>query len=113
LFLAAFATISIAEGGFVSVMTTRYDIPNNSKLNSCATCHTSVPNLNAYGVQLRDAGAGSNLLNAFAVTDTMDADSDHVDNETELRGGSWPADPNDIAPVEATTWGRVKALFNK
>lgn len=111
--IAALVTTAHAEGGYLDQMLARYNIPNDSKLNSCSTCHGGGLSRNAYGQQLETAGAATDLIAAFAATDTLDADNDDARNWVELVNGTWPADPNDFVPVENTTWGRLKALFGR
>jgi hypothetical protein len=110
--LVAAVSWAAAESGYPPILISTYGIPTNSKLNSCTTCHSSVPARNAYGIQLENAGSNSDLLAAFAATDTLDADFDGARNWVELVNGTWPADPSDFVPVEQTSWGRIKALYN-
>jgi hypothetical protein len=93
-------------------MKDRYSIPDGSKLDNCTTCHSGQWARNAYGSDLEDAGINSDITAAFAATDAVDSDGDGPDNQTELTAGTWPGDPGDIAPVNESTWGRIKALFD-
>lgn len=110
--VAAAATVTLAKNGYLGDMKSRYSIPDGSKLDSCNTCHGGPwPGRNLYGQDLDDAGSGDDLQNAFAVTDTLDSDSDGAKNWVELVNGTWPGDAGDTAPVEKSTWGKVKALY--
>jgi hypothetical protein len=66
--LVAAVSWAAAESGYPPILISTYGIPTNSKLNSCTTCHSSVPARNAYGIQLENAGSNSDLLAAFAAT---------------------------------------------
>jgi hypothetical protein len=116
MFLCVFLAISVskatAENGFLSSMKARYSIPDGSKLDDCNTCHDGHWSRNVYGQDLEAAGAKNNLTAAFDATDAVDSDGDGPNNQMELTAGTWPGDPGDIAPVEESTWGRIKALFD-
>lgn len=57
------------------------------KLGNCQTCHTdTVPQMNAYGADLKKAGAD------FAKVDSIDSDWDGVLNIVEIKGLSRPGD---------------------
>lgn len=70
----------------------------------CATCHTAPPSLNVYGAEI--AGAllvgqprplaaddfEAGLGEALRAVEALDADADGVENGTEIRAGSSPAD---------------------
>jgi hypothetical protein len=106
------ASLAIAESSWLSDLRARYNIPNNSKLNDCSTCHSGQWATNPYGRDLRQAGIGNNVGAAFSATENLDSDGDGPDNLTELEAGTWPGDAGDIAPVEESTWGRIKALYD-
>lgn len=110
--LATVASFASAKSSYLSAMKSRYNIANGSKLDNCSTCHSGQWSRNVYGQDLEQAGSNNDINAAFASTDAVDSDGDGPDNETELRAGTWPGDPSDIAPAEATSWGRIKALFN-
>ena len=103
---------AMAESQWLSDLQARYNISNKSKLNSCTTCHSGQWARNVYGQDLQDAGAATDIDAAFAATDALDSDDDGALNEAELRAGTWPGDPSDTTPVEESTWGRIKSLFN-
>ena len=111
-----FASIAAAESDWLNDMKVRYNIPDSSKLNSCTTCHSGLGGSwprNSYGDQLETAGIASNVQAAFDATDNLNADGDPAVNWVELVNGTWPADAGDSVPVEATTWGKIKKLFNE
>jgi hypothetical protein len=110
-----FASYASAESTYKDYMLTRYNIPTGSKLNSCTTCHSQIGGgwpRNVYGTQLQDAGIASDMAAAFDTTDPLDADNDGAANWVELVNGTWPGDPTDFVPVDNSTWGKIKALFN-
>jgi hypothetical protein len=110
--IASTVSLASAESGWLSDLRARYNIPNNSKLNDCNVCHSGQWATNTYGRDLRRAGIGNNVDAAFDATENLDSDGDGPDNLTELEAGTWPGDSGDIAPVEESSWGRIKALFN-
>jgi len=99
-------------------------VPNGG-VNSCSTCHTTAPTLNAFGTDfLATNPLDPNWTNALAM---MDSDQDTFANGIELQDptGVWtlgdpdpgdaglvsnPGDDQSVA-VEARTWGEIKALF--
>jgi len=106
------AVTASARTGYVAEMLSRYNIPTSSKLNSCATCHgATLQERNVYGRDLDTAGIKDDAPAAFAATDNLDSDSDGALNWAELRYGTWPGDGGDTTPAAASTWGRIKALF--
>ena len=117
-FCLTIASFASAESEYLDFMLTRYNIPNQSKLNSCTTCHSGVGGSwprNVYGVQLQNAGIGGSvpaMTSAFDTTDPMDADGDGALNWVELVHSTWPADADDFVPVDDSTWGKIKALYN-
>jgi hypothetical protein len=109
--MTSLVSLAVAESSWLAPMVERYNIPAESKLNSCTTCHSGQWARNVYGQDLQDAGIADNVEAAFAATDALDSDNDGALNEAELRAGTWPGDPGDTTPVEETSWGRIKALF--
>ncbi|MGZ8784305.1 MAG: hypothetical protein ACXW1Y_01925 [Acidimicrobiia bacterium] len=104
--LAAFGFLVVALGVFaitdsasakdsiLNSFTTTYPATAGSTLDSCSTCHTSVPALNAYGAALRADG-----LN-FSAIEGLDSDGDGVTNLTEIRNLTGPGN---VAAFPTTT----------
>lgn len=110
-----FASLAAARNSYLDAAKARYNIPNGSKLDDCSTCHAVIGNpwtRNSYGAQLETAGIADNIQAAFDATDDLNADGDAALNWVEMVNGTWPADPNDFVPVEASTWGKIKKLFH-
>jgi hypothetical protein len=111
-----FASLAAAKSEFLDAAKVRYNIPNGSKLDDCHTCHDVIGgnwDRNAYGGQLETAGIKDNIPAAFDATDDLNADGDAALNWVEMVNGTWPADPNDFVPVESSTWGKIKNLYNR
>ena len=104
-------SLATAKSGYLAPLKARYGIADGSKLDDCTTCHDGQWSRNDYGDDLETAGIKDDISAAFAATDTVDSDLDGPDNQTELTAGTWPGNPGDIAPVEESTWGRIKALY--
>ncbi len=109
--LVIVVSLATAKSGYLEPMKTYYNIPDGSKLDNCTTCHDGQWSRNAYGEDLDTAKIKDDINAAFAATDTVDSDDDGPDNQSELTAGTWPGDPGDVAPVEESTWGRIKALY--
>lgn len=68
----------------------QYPTVKGTKLDSCKTCHLSVPKLNSYGTDLK-ATAKVN----FKKIETTDSDNDGISNINEIKGGTNPGDAKD------------------
>lgn len=95
--------ITLIGSSSVSANTTIKDDFNTAygttgtRLDDCATCHTTAPELNPYGVALNDSGLD------FAAIEPDDSDGDGFSNIDEIDNLTFPGDPNDFpqeAPVE-------------
>ena len=106
-FLAATAFVVVALGvfaltdtasatnGVLDTFTTAYPGTAGTALANCSTCHTSVPNLNAYGSALRAAGMN------FAGIEGLDSDGDGFSNLQEIRNLTNPGNAADNPPTTA------------
>ena len=77
----------------------KYPGISGTKLNSCSTCHTSAPNLNAYG---SDYANGGRDVAALTAIENLDSDGDGFSNIVEISAGFFPGNANDH-PVAAAT----------
>ena len=100
-FLAATALLVVALGvfalsdtasatnGVLENFTATYPSTAGTALDSCSTCHTSAPALNAYGAALNAGGMN------FAGIEGLDSDGDGVSNLQEIRNLTNPGNAGD------------------
>jgi hypothetical protein len=93
---AAPADLASAEAKYPNIFNTRID--------TCALCHTSAPKLNPYGAAYKAAGRS---LAAFGAIESADSDGDGWTNIQEIMALTFPGDPNDhpagTPPVPTST----------
>lgn len=100
----AISTSASAKDSILTSFTSNYPATAGSALDSCSTCHTSVPALNAYGSALQAAG-----LN-FRTIEGLDSDGDGFTNLQEIRAltnpgvaSSRPTTPTSTSTTSSTT----------
>jgi len=110
LVFASFAVV-LAKSSFLSSFNTLYGTDNKT-LDTCVTCHGSSYSLNPYAEDFntKRIQLGSNSA-ALKAIETWDSDGDGDTNITEIESLTFPGNPSSNVPVEATTWGQVKSLF--
>ncbi|MDO8727172.1 MAG: Ig-like domain-containing protein [Candidatus Methanoperedens sp.] len=81
---------ALASDTYPAEFTAQYPNTVNSKLNSCSTCHTSVPTRNPYGAAWRTAGY------SFTAIEGADSDGDGYTNIVEINALTFPGDANDF-----------------
>jgi hypothetical protein len=112
LVLVTSAGSSVAKNSWLTTFNNLYNT-NGTRLSSCCVCHTSVPAVNAYGNDfLTPYNNNRNVTAALQAIEGMDSDNDKVSNIVEIGHLTFPGDPGDTAPTEASTWGAIKALYN-
>jgi hypothetical protein len=65
-----------------------------SALDTCTTCHSTVPSLNPYGEDFRDNGSD------FDAIEPKDSDGDGFSNIDEINARSLPGDSGDVPSSE-------------
>lgn len=108
-FLAATALVVVALGvfalsdtasatnGVLDNFTATYPSTAGTALDSCSTCHTSVPALNAYGSAVRAGGMN------FAGIEGLDSDGDGFSNLQEIRALTLPGSSSSRPTTPTTT----------
>ena len=86
--LPAWATQDILNAAIA-----RYPFIDNTRLESCALCHTVVPTRNLYGTALDNAN-----LN-FQTIENVDSDTDGFSNVEEIRALAFPGNTADVPSV--------------
>ncbi|UCG51189.1 MAG: hypothetical protein JSW58_13465 [Candidatus Latescibacterota bacterium] len=84
----------------------------DKRLDTCNTCHVNGFDRNPYGsdfeTKLNELGDVTQALQAI---EGIDSDTDTDTNIQEILAGTFPGDPSSNLPVEASTWGKIKALY--
>lgn len=113
--LLTIATVAFAGPLFKNTLVSAYKIPAGSQLDkalksmstSCAVCHSSLPNLNKYGADIKaqlracnngkdvpyDKVTGAMFKEALQKIEAKDSDGDGVNNVDEVKAGTLPGDP--------------------
>jgi len=90
----------------------------NPIVTSCATCHTSAPALNAFGLEFLSLGGSKATGYVLALTaqNTLfggDTDNDGIKNLAELQAGTNPAgDAASAPPGQASVTGCVSSALS-
>jgi hypothetical protein len=81
-------------------------------LDNCATCHGSGNSRNDYAldflVKLNELGNATSALQAI---EPLDSDNDGDSNIAEINARTFPGNPASNLPVEGSTWGKIKSLY--
>lgn len=100
----AISNSASAKDSILTSFTSNYPATAGSALDSCSTCHTSVPALNAYGSALQAAGL------SFGAIEGLDSDGDGFTNLQEIRAltnpgvaSSRPTTPTSTSTTSSTT----------
>ena len=87
-----------AVSGYLTAFEAQYPAAVGSRIDTCNVCHTSVPQLNAYGMAYQGAG------HQFAPIENVDSDGDGYTNLAEIMALTFPGDPADTpAPLPTAT----------
>jgi hypothetical protein len=104
--------VVLARSTYMSAFNTLYGTANKT-LDTCKTCHGSSYSVrNQYGSDFdaKRIQLGNNTT-ALQAIEPMDSDHDGYSNIAEIEALTFPGNPMSSLPVEETTWGQVKALF--
>jgi hypothetical protein len=103
---------AIAKSSYLTTFNNLYGTTDQT-LDTCDTCHMNGYDRNPYGgdwesklIQLDDQ------TQAFRAIEGDDSDFDTYTNLQEITAGTFPGNPLSSLPVEASTWGKIKALYN-
>jgi hypothetical protein len=79
-------------------------------LDTCETCHSN--GLNGYGedflTKFNELGDRTAALEAI---EPLDSDNDGDSNIAEINAGTFPGNGASNLPVEGSTWGKIKSLY--
>lgn len=94
---------AVALPGDLAAFVTRYPFTDETRLDSCTTCHTAVPVLNPYGSDYLEAERD------FAAIEPLDSDADGATNLDEIMALTFPGDATDVPEATATPTGPIDA----
>ena len=77
-----------AKSNYLTSFVNTYPQTAGTQLDSCSTCHTSVPNRNPYGDDYKSHGHN------FQAIELLDSDGDGYSNIDEINALTLPGDPN-------------------
>jgi hypothetical protein len=102
LLVAVFGVFALSDSAsatnpILDDFTLAYPATAGTALDSCSTCHTSVPALNAYGSAVRSSGFN------FSGIENLDSDGDGFTNLEETRALTNPGDPLSNPTTTSTT----------
>jgi hypothetical protein len=86
---AGIFSIAYARSDFLEEFNDKYGT-GGTPLDSCITCHPTIPNLNPYGDDFKDNGF------SFDAVKEMDSDNDGFSNISEINARTFPGDPADV-----------------
>lgn len=78
-----------AKSNYQDAFVTAYPTAEGSKLTACRLCHSSAPELNAFGAEYEEHG------HSFQAIELLDSDGDGWSNLTEITAKTWPGDAAD------------------
>ena len=85
-----------AKSNFMTSFRNEYPGIAGSQLDSCAVCHTNIPNVNGYGSDYRSHGHN------FAAIELLDSDGDGYSNIQEIQALTFPGDASSQPAVQPT-----------
>ncbi len=98
------AAVVQAKSNYLTDFVNTYPNTAGTQLDSCSTCHTSVPNRNPYGDDYKSHGHN------FQAIELLDSDGDGYSNIEEINALTMPGDPSShpgaaptITPVATAT----------
>ena len=86
-------SIAYARSDFLEKFNDKYGT-RGTALDTCTTCHSTVPNLNPYGEDFRDNGSD------FDAIEQKDSDGDGFSNIDEINARSLPGDSENVPSSE-------------
>ena len=89
--------VAQAKSSYLSSFVNTYPSTAGAQLDSCHTCHTSVPNRNPYGQDYKSHGHN------FQAIELLDSDGDGYSNIDEINALTLPGDPNSHPGAQPTS----------
>ena len=102
----------VAKTSYLNTFNTLYGTSGKT-LDTCDTCHMNGFDWNSYGDDVKtEMDKGSTTTEALQAIEGTDSDLDSYLNIVEINAGTFPGNPDSTLPVETSTWGKIKALFD-
>lgn len=81
-------------------------------LDTCALCHFDDYSRNDYGADFETKlGQLGDETQALQAIEGIDSDKDSYTNKVEIDARTFPGNDLSSLPVESSTWGKIKALY--
>jgi hypothetical protein len=111
LVFASFLVV-LAKSSYLGTFNTVYGTASKT-LDTCNTCHGASYSFNSYGadVKSKKTELGGDLTAALHAVETWDSDGDGDSNIAEIEAGTFPGNSASSLPVEESSWGKIKSLF--
>ena len=109
--LASFAVV-VAKSTYKTSFNNLYGTAGKT-LDTCDTCHMNGFDLNPYGADmLVELDKDKSDTQSLQDIEGTDSDLDTYSNIVEINAGTFPGNPDSTLPVEESTWGKIKGLFD-
>jgi len=110
LVVASFVVV-FAKTSYLGTFNTLYGTDSKT-LDTCTTCHGASYSFNSYGADVKTKKTQlGDLTAALRAVESWDSDKDGDTNIIEIEAGTFPGNPLSSLPVEESSWGKVKSLF--
>ena len=110
LVFASFVVV-LGKSSYLGTFNTLYGTDNET-LDTCNTCHGASYSYNSYGADVNTKYAQLNdMTAALRAVETLDSDGDGDSNIVEIEAGVFPGNAASSLPVEESSWGKIKSLF--
>jgi len=111
LVFASFVVV-LGKSSYLGTFNTLYGTDNKT-LDTCVTCHGASYSFNTYGADVKAKKAQlGDLTAALRAVESWDSDGDGDTNIAEIEAGVFPGNAASSLPIEDSTWGKIKSLFN-
>ncbi len=108
---ASFAVV-VAKSTYKTTFNNLYGTAGKT-LDTCDTCHMNGFDFNPYGDDMKtEMDEGSSVTEALLAIEGTDSDLDTYSNIAEINAATFPGNPDSTLPVEESTWGKIKGLFD-
>ncbi len=110
LVFASFVVV-FGESAYMGTFNTLYGT-DNTTLDTCNTCHGASYNYNSYGADVKTKYTQlGDLAAAIRAVESFDSDGDGDSNIVEIEAGTFPGNSASSLPVEESSWGKIKSLY--
>jgi hypothetical protein len=108
---AAAIVIVFAKSSYLGTFNMLYGTYGKT-CDTCTTCHGARYSFNTYGADVKSKKSQlGDLTAALRAVETWDSDGDGDSNIVEIGAGTFPGNALSSLPVEESSWGKIKSLF--